>query len=239
MAVHAYIGGFITDILLIVSVIIFFAGLWLLLVRWGHHHPGRLFSSWATESFRNGGVAFLQVLVLDALLFRRIWKRSKRRWAIHMAMFWGFIILGAFTLISLIGLFLGYIDPVGPGGAFSQYLAGLHLPYDLLGYLILVGSGIALGRRILIKKIRERTSFSDLFLVGSVFIIALTGMIAEWYSGYATVVGPVITNWDLALEYMSWHIYVAFLLFVMVLPWTKFRHILTVPLTVLARRGGD
>jgi len=32
---------------------------------------------------------------------------------------------------------------------------------------------------------------------------------------------------------------VVFLLFVMVLPWTKFRHIITVPLTLLARRGGD
>lgn len=239
MAVHAYIGGVITDVLLIVSVLIFIAGLWLLIARWGHRSPGRFFSSWAGESSRDGIVAFFRVLVLDVLLFCRIWNRSKRRWALHMAMFWGFIILGAFTVLSLIGLFLGYIDPAGPGGAFSQYLAGLHLPYDLLGYLILAGSGIALGRRLLVKKVRERTSFSDLFLVGSVFVIALTGMVAEWYSGYATIIGPVITNWNLALEYMSWHIYVAFLLFVMVLPWTKFKHIITVPLTLLARRGGD
>lgn len=239
MAVHAYTSGLITDVLLIGSVIVLIAGLWLLIVRWGHRSPGRFFSSWATESFRDGGMAFLRVLVLDVLLFRRIWRRSKRRWALHMAMFWGFIILGAFTVVSLIGLILAYLDPAGPGHTFSMYLAGFHLPYDLLGYLILVGSGIALGRRLLVKKVRERTSFSDLFLVGSVFVIALTGMIAEWYSGYATMVGPVITNWNLALEFMSWHIYVAFLLFVMVLPWTKFRHIITVPLTVLARRGGD
>ncbi len=239
MAVHAYTGGFITDVLLIGTVIICIAGLWLLVVRWGHRSPGRFFSAWATGSFRDGGMAFLRVLALDVLLFRRIWHRSKRRWALHMAMFWGFIILGAFTLVSIIGLVLGYADPAGPGGAFSQYLAGVHFPYDLLGYLIVVGSGIALGRRLLVKKVRERTSFSDLFLVGSVFIISLTGMIAEWYSGFATVIGPSMTNWNLALEYMSWHIYVAFLLFVMVLPFTKFRHIITVPLTLLARRGGD
>lgn len=239
MAVHAFTGGIIPYVLLIVTLFIFFAGLWLLIARWGHGSPGRFSSTWTTESFRDGAMLFLQVLVLEVLLFRRIWHRSKRRWAVHMAMFWGFLILGAFTVISIIGLVLGYADPAGPGGVVSRYLAGLHLPYDLLGYLILVGSGIALGRRLLIKKVRERTGFTDLFLVGSVFIIALTGMIAEWFSGYATVVGPVITNWNLALEFMSWHIYVAFLLFVMVLPWTKFRHIITVPLTLFARRGGD
>jgi heterodisulfide reductase subunit E len=239
MAVHAFPGGLIPNLLLFLSAVICITGLGLLVTRWGHRSPGWFFSRWAAESFRDGGMAFLRVLVLDVLLFRRIWHRSKRRWAIHMAMFWGFIILGAFTVISIIGLVLGYLNPAGPGAAFSRYLAGLHLPYDLLGYLILVGSGIALARRLLVKKVRERTSFSDIFLVGSVFIIALTGMVAEWYSGYATVIGPVITNWNLALEYMSWHIYVAFLLFVMVLPWTKFRHIFTAPLTLLARRGGD
>jgi heterodisulfide reductase subunit E len=239
MAVHAFPGGLIPYLLLVLSAIVCITGLWLLIARWGHRSPGRFFSCWTAESFRDGWMAFLRVLVFDVLLFRRIWHRSKRRWAIHMAIFWGFIILGAFTVISIIGLVLGYLNPAGPGASFSRYLAGLHLPYDLLGYLILVGSGIALARRFLVKKVRERTSFSDFFLVGSVFIIAFTGMAAEWYSGYATVIGPVITNWNLALEYMSWHIYVAFLLFVMVLPWTKFRHIITAPLTVLARRGGD
>ncbi len=239
MAVHAYTGGIIPDLLLIASVLIFIAGIWLLIARWGHGSPGRFFSSWVTESFRDGGMAFLRVLVFDVFFFRRIWTRSKRRWAVHMAMFWGFFILGAFTLVSIIGLVLGYFDPAGFGGAISRYLADFHLPYDVLGYFILAGSGIALGRRLFVKEVRKRTGLTDLFLVGSIFIIALTGMVAEWFSGYATGIGPLMTNWNLALEFMAWHIYVAFLLFVMVIPWTKFRHIITVPLTLLARRGGD
>lgn len=239
MAVHAFTGGIIPEVLLIATGIIFIAGLCFLIARWGHGSPGRFLSSWVTESFQDGVMAFLRILILDVFFFRRIWHRSKRRWAIHMAMFWGFFILGAFTLISVIGLVLGYFDPTGFGGAFSLYLAALHLPYDLLGYLVLVGSGIALGRRLFVKEVRKRTGFTDLFLVGSIFIIAFTGMIAEWFSGYATGIGPLMTNFDLALEFMAWHIYVAFLLFVMVIPWTKFRHIITVPLTLLARRGGD
>jgi heterodisulfide reductase subunit E len=239
MAVHAYFSGLITDILLIATILICIAGFWLLFTRWGQGRPGRFFSSWISESFLDGSRAFLRVLILDVLLFRRIWRRNKRRWAVHMAMFWGFFILAAFTVLSVIGLVLAYLNPDGPGGVFARFLAELHLPYDLLGYLILAGSAIALGRRIFIKEVRVRTRFSDLFLVGSVFLIALTGMVAEWFSGYATLLGPCMTNWDLALEFMSWHIYVAFLLFVMVIPWTKFVHIITAPLTLLARRGGD
>ncbi len=239
MAVHAFTGGIIPNVLLIATSILFIAGLWFLIARWGHGSPGQFFSSWANEAFRDGCMAFLRILIIDVFLFRRIWHRSKRRWAVHMAMFWGFFILSVFTFISVIGLVLGYFDPTGFGGAFSTYLAALHLPYDLLGYLILVGSGIALVRRLFVKEVRKRTGFTDLFLVGSIFIIAFTGMIAEWFSGYATGIGPLLTNWNLALEFMSWHIYVAFLLFVMVIPWTKFRHIITVPLTLLARRGGD
>ncbi|GEM_PF-1788200 len=239
MAVHAFTGGLTSYILLVVSFIICIAGFWLLISRWGHRSSLRFFSVWLNESFRDGVISFSRVLVFDILLFRRIWHRSKRRWAIHLIMFWGFIILTAFTILSIIGIIFGYIDPTGPGGNFSHYIAGFHLPYDLLGYFILVGSGIALGRRLIVKKVRERTNFSDFFLVGTVFVIALTGMMAEWFSGYATLVGPFIKNWNLALEFMSWHIYVAFLLFAMVIPWTKFRHIITVPLTLFSRRGGD
>lgn len=239
MAVHPFVPGLLPNLLLVVTGIIFFAGLFVLFARWGHRSPGRFVSSWLTESFRDGGMAFLRVLVWEVLLFRRIWRRSRRRWALHMAMFWGFVILGAFTIISIIGLTFGYLDPTGPGGAFSQYLAGIRLPYDLLGYLILAAATVALVRRIFVKSVRERSRFTDWFLVGSVFVIALTGMIAEWLSGFATGIGPLFENYNLSLEFMAWHIYAAFLLFVMVIPWTKFRHIITVPLTLLARRGGE
>ncbi len=239
MAVHAYSSELITNFLLIATVLICCAGFWLLINRWGHGRPGRFLSSWAAESFRDGSGAFLRILVLDVLLFRRIWRRNKHRWAVHMAMFWGFFILTAFTVFSVVALVLAYYNPGGPGDAFSRSLEGLHLPYDLLGYLILAGSAIALGRRLFIKKVRERTRFSDIFLVGSVFIIACTGMLAEWFSGYATFIGPALLNWNLALEFLSWHIYAAFLLFVMVIPWSRFRHIISIPLTLLARRGGD
>ena len=156
-----------------------------------------------------------------------------------MAIFRVFIFFGEFIILSIFALVLLYLDPNGLGGNVSHYLTNLYLPYSLLEYLILAACSIALLRRLLVKKVRERTGFSDLFLVGSVCIIVVTGTIAEWFSGYDILVGPVIKNLDLALEFLSLHLYAVFLLFVMTIPWSRFRHIIATPLVLLARRGGD
>lgn len=239
MAVHAYIPEVQSNLLLAVTTIICIIGLYLLISRWGHGRPGRFFSLWANEAFQDGIVPFLRALVLDVLLFRRTWRRSKGRWAMHMTIFWGFIILTGFLLLSITGHILLSINPDGFGGTFSRYVTSLQLPYSLVGYLLLAASGIALFRRLLVKKVRERTRFSDFFLIGSIFIIALTGMIAEWFSGYDTIVGPAIKNWDLALQFLALHLYAALLLFLMMIPWSRFRHILATPLLLLTRRGED
>ncbi len=65
MAVHAFTGGIIPNVLLIATGIIFIAGLWFLIARWGHGSSGRFISSWASEAFRDGGMAFLRILILD------------------------------------------------------------------------------------------------------------------------------------------------------------------------------
>jgi heterodisulfide reductase subunit E len=238
MAVHAYIPEVQSNLLLAVTTVICLIGLYLLISRWGHGSPSRFLSSWTHEAFRDGPGAFLRVLVLDVFLFRRTWRRSKSRWAIHMTIFWGFIVLTGFLLLSITGHILLYLDPAGFGGTFSRTVSDLRLPYSLLGYLVLAASGIALLRRILVKKVRERTRFSDLFLIGTIFIIALTGMIAEWFSGYDTIIGPAIKNWDLALQFLALHLYTALLLFLMMIPWSRFRHIIATPLLLLARKGG-
>lgn len=239
MAIHPFVPGFDSIILLVATSIIFIAGLYLLVSRWGFGKPGTFISNWIDEAFREGLMVFIQVLVLDVLLFRRVWRRSKRRWAVHMAIFWVFIILGGFTLLSIAGFILFYLDPTGFGKTFSDFLSYLTFPYFVLGYFLLAGSGIALARRFLVKKVRERTDIPDLVLVGGVFIIALTAVIAEGFSGYDTFVGPAIQNMNLAVDFMTLHIYAVFLLFVMIIPWTRFRHIITAPLTLLVRRGGD
>ncbi len=239
MAPHALPAGNDLLFLLVVAAFVCIAGIWMLFSRWGHGRVRRFVALWIDEAFRYGGGKFLRVLILDVLLFRRVWRRSKGRWALHMAMFWGFCIFGGFIVLGILIGLLALLDPAGVGGALARFHAGIHIPLDLVGYILLIGSGLALGRRIVSRKVRERTNAADLFLIGSTFGIVLIGMIAEWFSGYGSFVGTSVKNWDLALQFLAIHIYAALFLFVMVLPWSKFRHILATPLTLLARRGGE
>ncbi len=239
MAPHAFPAGDDILLLLIVAVFICIAGIWMLLSRWGHGRVRRFGALWAGEAFRDGVGAFLRVLVLDVLLFRRVWRRSRGRWALHMAMFWGFCIFGGFVVLSILIGILAFVDPAGVGGALARAYGGIHLPLDLVGYVLLAASGIVLARRIVSREVRKRTNAADLFLAASVFCIVLTGMIAEWLSGYGSFVGPAVMNWDLAPQFLGLHIYAALLLFVMMLPWSKLRHIFATPLALLARRGGE
>jgi heterodisulfide reductase subunit E len=239
MSVHGLVVDPYTWSLILVTSSICLAGLYRLVVTWGHGSPRAFISAWRGEAFRNGARAFLRVLALDVLLLRRVWRRSRRRWAVHMAMFWVFLILGAFLLLSALALVLAYLDPNGLGGASVRFLKGLQFHYSVLGYLLVAASGCALVRRLVVRTVRRRTRFWDLFLVGTIFSIGATGMVAEWFSGFDILAGAAMTNWDLALQVMSWHIWATFLLFVMVLPWTRLRHIVTAPLLLLARRGGE
>lgn len=239
MSVHAFFPGLLAWILLVATSIICLVGILRLVSRWGHARPVRFLAAWAHEAFRDGFGGFLRVLVLDVLLFRRIWRRSRRRWAVHMAMFWVFALLGGFVLLSILALVLVSLDPAGFGGAFAVFMEGLQLPYSVAGYVLAAASGAALARRLIIRDVRQRTRVPDFFLVGSVFVIAMTGVVAEWFSGFDPVMGPGMKNWDLALQVLSLHIYAVFLLFVMMIPWSRFRHILASPLLLLARRGGD
>ena len=239
MAVHTFYEEPVTIVLLLITLIILISGIIIHIIRWGHGSPYQFFTLWKREAFREGRTVFMRTFLFDVLLFRRTWKRSKRRWAMHMMIFWSFLFLGVCILLSLISIVLAWIDPEGFGGIFAQRLSDLHAPYDLIGYLLLIGSGFAIGRRIFVKKIRMRSKPSDFFLVLIVFSITLSGMIAEWFSGLGSVIGKAILNWDVAMLWMELHIYLAFLLFVMVLPWSRFKHILTVPLILLARRGGE
>lgn len=239
MAVHSLTLDFMYWPLIVVSVIVCIAGTWLMAVSWGHGRPGRFLSVWVREAFRDGAAVFFRTLILDVFLLRRIWSRSRRRWAVHMSILWVFVFLGAFTLVSALAIVLALIDPTGAGGALFQYLKKLSLPYSLLAYPLVLGSSVALARRVYVREVRERTRAHDYLILISVLLIGLSGMFAEWFSGFDLLIGTSLINWDLALVILMVHIYATFLLFIMLIPLTRFRHILATPLLLLARRGGD
>lgn len=131
------------------------------------------------------------------------------------------------------------INPEGFGGNFAKYLSDMQFPYSILTYPVLACALFILVRRLILQKIRARTIITDFFIIVSILLITLTGMGAEWFSGYDVFVGKNLLNWNNALIILQLHIYTVFLLFIMVIPWTRFKHIITIPLLLLAKRGGE
>ncbi len=240
MSVHTFIPGFEANILIILAPVICLVGIVLLLRRWGHGNALEFLSTWRAEAFRLGFISFTRTLVLDVLLCRRVWNRSKCRWASHMVIFWTFMVFwGAFTVISLLGFIAAFADPNSLGGMAAQSLEPLRLPCDLLSYVLLAAGLFVLLRRLVISTVRERTGRTDYFIILCVIIISITGIVAEVYSGDASFIGNSFLDWNAALRILQLHIYAVFLLFIMLIPWTRFKHIITVPLLLLARRGGE
>ncbi len=239
MAVHAYIPGMIANILIILAPLICIIGIILLFREWGHGSALYFLRTWRQEAFSEGITSFLGTLVMDVLLLRRVWRRSKYRWMGHMIIFWTFLLLAVFTIISLVGFIAAFVDPNGWGASFNQALKSLHLPYDLLSYLLLAAGLFALFRRLILTKVRERTLNTDYFIILSVIIIAITGIVAEVYSGFATFFGKTTLDFALAIKILQLHLFAVFLLFIVLIPWTRFKHIITTPILILARRGGE
>lgn len=149
------------------------------------------------------------------------------------------MVLGAFTVISLTTLIVAFVDPNGWGAMAIKPLQSLRLPYDLLSYALLAAGLFALVRRLVISTVRERTVRTDYFISLSVIIISITGIVALLFSGHASFIGKAFLDRSAALRMVQLHIYAVFLLLIMLIPWTRFKHIITVPILLLARRGGE
>jgi len=196
-------------------------------------------ATWIHEAFKDGVWVFVKTLVLDVLLLRRTLRRSPVRWVMHMAIFYGFLTLAA---LSGLGLFMDIIEHFNVLGLAHQaeMVKGLmELPFDIFGYLLLFGATIAVLRRIFLREVRSRTSAYDVVLLGGVFLITITGFYAEWLRGNSFLVGDAFANPVYAPHFSLLHTLLALALFVAILPWSKYMHIIAGPLTILANRGGE
>ncbi len=196
-------------------------------------------ATWIHEAFKDGIWVFIKTAVLDVLLLRRTLRRSPVRWVMHMTMFYGFVTLAA---LSGLGLFMDIIEHFNLLGLTHQaeMVKGfMELPFDIFGYMLLVGSTIGVARRILLKQVRDNTSAYDVVLLGGVFLITITGFYAEWLRGNSFLVGDAFANSVYAPHFSLLHTILALALFVAILPWSKYMHIIAAPLTILANRGGE
>jgi len=196
-------------------------------------------ATWIHEAFKDGVSVFIKTLVLDVLLLRRTLRRSPVRWVMHMTIFYGFLALAA---LSGLGLFMDIIEHFNVLGLAHQaeMVKGfMEVPFDIFGYLLLFGATIAVLRRIFLREVRSRTSAYDVVLIGGVFLITISGFYAEWLRGNAFLVGNAFANPIYAPHFSLLHTILALALFVVILPWSKYMHIIAGPLTILANRGGE
>jgi heterodisulfide reductase subunit C/nitrate reductase gamma subunit len=114
----------------------------------------------------------LKVFVLDVLLQVKVLKQDALKWAMHMFIYYGFILL----------LLMHGLDTIVTSALFPEYYSTVN-PFlflrNFFGVLIIVGIGIAVYRRFILKVTRLRTSPMDLYAIVILAVIMLSGFLLE------------------------------------------------------------
>lgn len=175
------------DQLLYISLTIFFLGLVYKISTWFTRRVGII--SYQTSPFERVFSAIkgilltvfspkllilIKVFFLDVLLQFRILKESFIRWIMHMLIFWGFIFLILMhALESTISeaLFTDYYSTVNP----YMFLR------DLFAFMVIVGVGVALIRRFILKVPRLSSTAMDIYSIVIVAMIIFSGIFLEGF----------------------------------------------------------
>jgi heterodisulfide reductase subunit C/nitrate reductase gamma subunit len=114
--------------------------------------------------------SLFRALILDVLLQLRIAKENRLRWVMHMLIFYGFLLLflmHAMENFITAKLFPGYFSTLNP----FFYLR------DVFGLMVIIGVGIAVFRRFILKVPRMLTNFMDIYTIVIVAVIILSGFL--------------------------------------------------------------
>lgn len=188
------------------------------------------------ESPHGHGKPILEILILDILFQRRILKRSPLRWFMHFTIFAGWMTLfalsGLMFAVEMTGM-LGIELPFTPE-AFREMLS---LPNYIFGYVLLIGVLIALVRRLFVSEVREASIMYDWVLIGVVFLVTVSGFLADGIrTGFIWSFG---LDPSLAPPAALFHSVISLLFCIAFIPFSKYIHIIAIPLAILANKGGE
>ncbi len=175
----------------------------------------------------------------------------------HLAIFWGMVALLLGTLLATVDwdvthLFFNF--QFLKGGLYNAY----ELVLDILGLLLIVGLGMAIYRRYLVRPLRlkhdlgRKYSWDDAYILVILSLVAITGYMVEGLR--IAVIQPSWAVWspvgnliasafvaagdtnNSTLHLVLWisHAMLAFT-FVASIPYTKLSHLFTVPLNIFFR----
>lgn len=114
----------------------------------------------------------IKAFILDVVLQRKILKESFLRWLMHMLLYGGFMLL----------LLMHALENFISAKLFSDYYSTVN-PFmflrDLFGFMVVIGIGIALLRRFIMKVPRLKTSGMDVYAIFIVVVIIFSGILLE------------------------------------------------------------
>jgi nitrate reductase gamma subunit len=143
----------------------------------------------------------LKALVVDGLVHRRLYRTSLRRWAIHIAVFGSWLLMGVLSTIT--GVVVEILPLVGMepeavaslpiiGGMFHADVWWVALLNELLGLVVMGGMVLVIYRRYIQKDPQLRTMPADNVVIGLLALIAFSGFPAEVFrllADYTTTTG--------------------------------------------------
>jgi nitrate reductase gamma subunit len=143
----------------------------------------------------------LQALFVDGMVHRRLYRADVRRWAVHIAVFGSWLVLGVLSTIT--GVVVEILPLLGmspPEVARLPVLGHLYhadvwwvaLLNELLGLVVLAGMVLVIYRRYIRKDPQLRTLPADSIVIGLLALIAFSGFPAETFrllANYTTTTG--------------------------------------------------
>ncbi|MFC1532509.1 4Fe-4S dicluster domain-containing protein [Thermodesulfobacteriota bacterium] len=117
-------------------------------------------------------LTMLKVFLLDVILQTRILKEDCLRWVMHMFIYGGFMLL----------LLMHALGEIVTASLFSEYYSTIN-PFfflrDLFGLMVIVGIGIAMYRRFIMKMVRFKTNAMDRYAIIILAVIMISGFLLE------------------------------------------------------------
>ncbi len=238
----------------IISIILFLVGMYIQLDKWGRGIPEgatKPIGAWGalkmiiSRIFEKGIGHALEVIVLDVAFQRRTFRRRKLEWLMHILIFWGWIGLFILTVVAAAAEFYGPFVLNAEYEFFVGVWKSLELPNNIFGYMLVAGIAIAIIRRLFFKSkdVQARNADVDWILIIGLLIVVITGFYAQYLradvyhvereliSAYPTGLFDNLT--------VLFHEVFTLLFCVAYLPFSKYLHIITAPLTIMVNQGGE
>jgi heterodisulfide reductase subunit E len=238
----------------IISVILFLAGMYIQLDKWGRGIPEgatKPIGAWGAlklifgKVFEKGIGAALGILILDVLFQRRTYRRRKLEWFMHILIFWGWIGLLILTIVAAAAEFAGPFLLNQNYTYFVGVWKSLELPNNIFGYMIVLGIVIAIARRLFStgKDVQARNADVDWILIIGLLIVVVTGFYAQYLrTDVYQVSRELVSAYPMGLFdnfTVMFHEIFTLLFCVAYLPYSKYFHMITAPLTILVNHGGE